>query len=322
MIDTAALYLGIDLGGTKIEAQLLDKTGHCIWRHRIATPALTDDRDQCYQAVLQRINTLVNEARDIAAGRAICIGLAAPGSQVPGSDIMQNCNSTSLNGRRLQHDLQQLVGAPIRLANDADCMLLSEVFDGAAADVYTRRDTSTAVFGVILGTGVGGAIAVDRQLLSGPNGIMGEWGHNRVPTLAGHNMGRDCYCGGTDCIETHLSGVGLATTYRLQAPKGEALLDARAIASGDSALCLQVMDQYYEMLAACLAGVINIIDPAKIVFAGGTSRLPNLVTELEQRIGRYVFSRQLRTGFVLSQHGDASGARGAAWLWRDRRHKT
>ncbi|ROS05346.1 N-acetylglucosamine kinase [Sinobacterium caligoides] len=299
--------LGIDLGGTKIEAQLFSLEGECLWRHREPTPLDIAGTERRYQDTLDTLCGLVSAARQWS-DVAFTIGLATPGSHNDATGLMQNCNSTCLNGRALQLDLERRLKQPIKMANDADCMLLSEVVDGAAHG-------AASAFGVILGTGVGGAVAVHNQLLSGPNAICGEWGHNPVPVLPGHAMGRDCYCGKRDCLETHLSGVGLAESYRRIAGDASLVLEGKQIAASDDANCRQAMEQYFDMLAACLAQVINILDPHVIVFAGGVSRLPNLLVELEQRLPKFVFIDRLNTRLVLSQYGDASGARGAAWLW-------
>jgi len=299
--------LGIDLGGTKIEAMLLSAEGQPLWRQRIETPAGD------YAATLQAIAALVEQARGEGGGPC-SVGLGTPGSQTP-DGLMKNSNSQCLNGRPLQADLQQLLGQPVLLANDANCLALSEATDGAGAG-------AEVVFAVILGTGTGAGIAVHGRVLSGPNGLAGEWAHNPLPwAVPGEDPSFDCYCGQRGCIETLLSGPGLAREHR---HVGGAVLTAAQIAAaadrGD-AVCQAALQRHAGRLARALASVINLLDPDVIVLAGGLSKIDLLYVQVPRLWSRWVFSGGLRdivrTRLVPSRHGDASGVRGAAWLWRD-----
>jgi fructokinase len=299
--------LGIDLGGTKIEAMLLSAQGRALWRKRIDTPGGD------YAGTLQAIGALVAQAR-LEGGGPCSVGLGTPGSRTP-EGLMKNANSQCLNGRPLQADLQQLLGQPVRLANDANCLALSEATDGAGAG-------AAVVFAVILGTGTGAGIAVQGRVLGGPNGLAGEWGHNPLPwAVAGEDPLFDCWCGQHGCIETLLSGPGLAREHR---HFGGAALTARQIAAaaaaGDAA-CQATLQRYGTRLARALAGIINLLDPDLIVLAGGLSQIDALYEQVPRLWSHWVFSGgqpdEVRTRLVPSQHGDASGVRGAAWLWRD-----
>ncbi len=303
---SAGLALGIDLGGTKIEAVLLSAQGQELWRQRIATPA----RD--YDATLRAIAALVAQAR-AAGGGACSVGLGTPGSQTP-EGLMKNANSQCLNGRALQADLERLLGQPLRLANDANCLALSEATDGAGAG-------AGVVFAAILGTGTGAGIAVHGRVLSGPNGLAGEWGHNPLPWAApGEDPQFDCYCGQRGCIETLLSGPGLAREHRhFGGTDMTAAQIASAAARGDAA-SQATLQRYATRLARALAGVINLLDPDVIVLAGGLSKIGVLYEQVPRLWSRWVVSGglkdEVRTRLVPSRHGDASGVRGAAWLWR------
>ncbi len=299
--------LGIDLGGTKIEALLLSDAGDARWQRRVPTPAGE------YSATLHAIETLVQQAR-AEAGGAVSVGLGTPGSLTP-QGLMKNANSQCLNGRPLQRDLEARLGQPVRIANDANCLALSEAADGAGA-------SAPVVFAVILGTGTGAGIAVQGQLLTGTNGLAGEWGHNPLPwAVAGADPLLDCWCGQRGCNETLLSGPGLARDHVLH---GGAALDAQAIAAaaaaGDAA-CAATLQRHAERLARALAAVINLLDPDVIVLAGGVSRIATLYEAVPRLWEQWVFSAghrdTVRTQLVPSLHGDASGVRGAAWLWRD-----
>ena len=309
--------LGIDLGGSKIEAVLLSAQGSELWRQRIATPAGD------YEATLQAITSLVALAREVAAG-ACSIGVGAPGSLTPAGRI-KNANSVCLNGRPLQADLEAMLGQPVRVANDANCLALSEATDGAGAG-------AAVVFAAILGTGVGAGIAVRGRVLTGPNGLAGEWGHNPLPwAVPGEDPRFDCYCGQQGCIETLLSGPGLAREHHLfgagrntaqpvpAEPIGAAQI-AAAASAGDAA-CQATLQRYCTRLARALAGVINLLDPDVIVLGGGLSRIALLYEQVPRLWQRWIFAAgqvdAVRTRLVPSRHGDASGVRGAAWLWRD-----
>lgn len=297
--------LGIDLGGSKIEARLFDDARRELWRERIATP------QGDYGTTLAAITGLVGRAREQTPGAAPTIGIGTPGSAGALGRI-KNANSTCLNGHALQADLEMLLGQQVALANDANCLALSEAVDGAGAG-------ADCVFAVILGTGVGAGIAVGGRVLGGPNGLAGEWGHNPLPGPSNDERpGPRCYCGRRGCIEAWLSGPALAADH---ARHGGATLDAAAIAArataGDPA-CTASLERHAQRLARALAGVINLLDPDVIVFAGGVSLRPGLVAAVQAHLAPHVFGLAddppLRTRLALAVHGDASGVRGAAWL--------
>lgn len=293
----SALRFGIDLGGSKIEIIALDQ-GRPVLRQRCATP------QGDYGQTLHAIGRLV-QASERELGASASVGIGIPGARSPSSGLIKNANSTCLIGQDLLGDLQRLLQRPIRLANDADCFALSEACDGAGAG-------ASSVFGVILGTGVGGGIVINGRLLSGPNAIAGEWGHNPLPwrsTADGAVL--RCYCGLDDCIETFLSGPGWAARSQLSL-HAEAI--AQAAASGE-ANAQHALGRYADQLARSLAGVINIIDPEVIVLGGGLSNIAALYTLVPPLLARYVFTDQLHTRLLPARHGDSSGVRGAAWLW-------
>jgi fructokinase len=294
--------LGIDLGGTKIEARVLDAGGAEHWRRRIATPAGD------YAGTLAAIGSLVEGAR--ADGLApFSIGIGTPGT-VTSAGVMKNCNSECLNGRPLQADLERQLGQPVAIANDANCLALSEATDGAGAG-------APVVFAVILGTGTGGGIAVNGRVLTGPNGVAGEWGHNPLPWVDGDPQPA-CYCGQRGCIETLVSGPGLARDH---AALNGGRLDGPAIVAaaraGDAA-AQATLERHANRLARSLASVINLLDPDVIVLGGGLSQMAHLYDRVPALWGRWVVSggvrEPVRTRLVPSVHGDASGVRGAAWL--------
>jgi len=294
--------LGIDLGGSKIEIAALDQQGAIRIRRRIPTP-----RDD-YEATLRTLAELVIGA-ETELGQSCSVGIAMPGTLSPATGLVKNANSTWLNGRPLDRDLEALLQRPLRFANDADCFALSEASDGAAAG-------SNSVFGVIIGTGVGGGIVIDRQLLHGPNGIAGEWGHNPLPWPEPAELpGPACYCGRHGCIETWLSGPGLARDFQRQ---NDGNLDSVAIAAAakaGNAGAEAALSRYQQRLARALAGVINLLDPEIIVLGGGLSGLERLYQHVPSLWNPFVFSDRVDTQLVPPRHGDASGVRGAAWLW-------
>jgi fructokinase len=303
--------LGIDLGGTKIEAVLFAPDGSELWRRRTATPASS------YEATLAALVDAVANARHAAhlatGSRALSIGLGTPGTRTA-AGLMKNCNSTCLNGQPLQRDIEAAIGQPVALANDANCLALSEATDGAAAG-------AEVVFAAILGTGAGGGIAVHGRVLGGANGLAGEWGHNPLPwAQPGEDPSFECYCGQRSCIETLVSGSGLARDHHHvtgQRLNGEAIVAAAA--AGDAA-CRATLDRHAHRLARALAGVINLLDPNVIVLGGGLSRLPHLYRQVPAQWAGWVLSGAIdppRTRLLPSLHGDASGVRGAAWLGRD-----
>ena len=292
------MRIGVDLGGTKIEAIALDSVGRECARERIATP------QGDYAGTIQAIAALV-ERLEKSLGVNATVGFATPGAISSHDRCIKNANSTCLNGRPLQDDLQVALRRPVRLANDANCLAVSEAGDGAGRD-------ARVVFGVILGTGVGGGIVVDGQPLMGANAIAGEWGHN---PLADDEPGVPCYCGRTGCVETWLSGPGMAADHLRHG--GEAL-DAAAIAAGaiaGDARCEATLQRYEARLARALASVINILDPDVIVLGGGLSKLTRLYEAVPRRWSSHVFSDRIDTRLRPPAHGDSSGVRGAAWLW-------
>lgn len=303
------MRIGIDLGGTKIEIIALDESGAVRLRHRIPTP------QHDYEATIAAITNLVLDAeRELEA--QCTVGLGTPGALCPARNVIKNANSTWLNGRPLETDIQAALGRPVRMANDANCMALSEATDGAAAGAHV-------VFGVILGTGVGGGLVINQQVLTGPNAIAGEWGHTPLPwPRDDQRPGPACYCGLHGCAETFLSGPGMMRDYQQHTGESiEPLAIVRAAGAGKAAAqaCLA---RYCDRLARGLAMVINIMDPDVIVLAGGLSNITQLYDEVPRRWDAYVFSDTVRTRLVPAMHGDSSGVRGAAWLWPNSAHPT
>jgi fructokinase len=283
------MRIGLDLGGTKIEALALDAAGREVFRKRVPTP-----RDD-YAATLEAIRSLVT-----AAGEG-SVGIGIPGSLSPTTGLVRNANSTWLNGKPLKEDLERILRRAIRIENDANCFALSEAVDGAGKD-------AEVVFGVILGTGVGGGISIRKSILKGNNAISGEWGHNPLPMPTGDDLPLPrCWCGRAGCIEAYLSGPGLARDYLQRT--GRAGTAEQAVLDDDS------LARYEERLARSLAGVINVLDPDVIVLGGGMSNVARLYAEVPRLWGRHVFSDRVATRLARNAHGDASGVRGAAWLW-------
>lgn len=295
------MRIGIDLGGTKIEAIALDAEGRERARKRIPSP-------RSYDATIAAIRDLV-AALEAETGEQGTVGIGMPGAVSPATGLVKNANSTWLIGHPFGRDLEAALGREVRLANDADCFALSEATDGAAAGAKT-------VFGVILGTGVGGGIVVNGALLSGPNAIAGEWGHNSLPfVLADEMPGPDCYCGKKGCIETWVSGPGFAADYMRdtrEALSPEAIVAAAEAGNRPARLALR---RYADRLARALSHVIDILDPHAIVLGGGMSNIAALYDEVPSRWGAYVFSDTVATPLLRHKHGDSSGVRGAAWLW-------
>lgn len=301
------LRLGVDLGGSKIEAALLAPDGQVAVRERRATPAGD------YEATLDTVRALCLAVESEAGVTArLPLGIGTPGSPSPLTGLMRNCNSTALNGRNLAQDLETCCARPLRLANDADCFALSEASDGAGRD-------STAVFGVILGTGVGGGLCLGGQLLRGSNGISGEWGHNRLPLERVSALPealrkpRPCYCGRSDCIETWLSGPGLALTH--EQLHGRAFEPAAMQAAALDEAHVRSISIYVHLLAAALATVINVVDPDTVVLGGGLSNIGSIYRALPALLATQLFSDCCNTRILPACHGDSSGVRGAAWLW-------
>jgi fructokinase len=296
------MRIGVDLGGTKIEAIALDDRGDARARRRVATP-----RDD-YEGTLAAIAALVAEL-EAETGTTATVGVGMPGAISPATGLVKNANSTWLIGRRLEEDLSRLLGRAVRFANDANCFALSEAVDGAAAG-------ARVVFGVIVGTGTGGGIVVDGRVLTGPNAIAGEWGHNPLPwPREGEWPGPSCYCGKTGCVETFLSGPGLARDYaagRGQRVAAEEVADRAARGEADAE---QALARYEDRMARALASVVNVLDPDVVVLGGGVSQVARLYENVPRRWSAYVFSDRVDTRLVPPRHGAASGVRGAAWLW-------
>lgn len=297
------MRIGIDLGGTKIEIIALDDDGRTLARRRVATPQ--GDYARTLEAVVGLVAAVEGEL-----GRRGTVGVGTPGALSRHSGLIKNANSTCLIGQPLKRDLEALLGRALRVANDANCFALSEAADGAAAG-------AGVVFGVILGTGVGGGVVVNGQVLDGANAIAGEWGHNPLPLPDGDDLPLPaCYCGRAGCVETYLSGPGMAADHARR--NGLAPTTPEAIVAGASAgdaACDTTLQLYEARLARALAGVINLLDPDVIVLGGGLSNLARLYTQVPRRWGAHVFSDQVETRLVRALHGDSSGVRGAAWLW-------
>jgi fructokinase len=300
---SARFRIGVDLGGTKIEGAAVDVSGSVQVRQRIPTPV------QDYHATIDAIIALIGSIEQEIGARA-SVGIGIPGAASPRTGLIKNANSTWLIGRPLQRDIETALGRPIRLANDANCFALSEAADGAGAGMEN-------VFGVILGTGVGGGIAIAGRILAGANAIAGEWGHNPLPWPSPDEVpGPPCYCGRSGCIESFLSGPGLAADHYRQSGK---CLGAPEIAEGagrGDPECRATLARYTDRLARGLASVINLVDPDAIVLGGGLSHISALYEQIPQLWRRYIFSDNVITRLLPPVHGDSSGVRGAAWLWR------
>jgi len=285
--------IGIDLGGTKIEGLAIDEEGRELARKRIAAP------QGDYAATLRAIAQLVSDLEKPLQEEAK-VGVGIPGALSRVTGLVKNSNSTWLIGHPLWQDLEKALGREVKLANDANCFALSETVDGAGKG-------AAVVFGVILGTGVGGGIVVNGRVIEGINAIAGEWGHNSLPLPRGDDLPLPkCYCGRAGCIEMYLSGPGLARDYEQATGKR---LAPEAIAS------LPFFERYEERLARALAAVINLLDPDVIVLGGGMSNVERLYTDVPRLWGEYVFSDHVATRLARNVHGDSSGVRGAAWLW-------
>ena len=296
------MRLGIDLGGTKIEAIALDDGGTTLCRRRI--PAPRDD----YDATLRAIAGLV-AAVEAETGERGTVGVGMPGTLSPATGSVRNANSTWLNDRPLDRDLAAALGRPVRCVNDANCLAVSEAVDGAGAG-------HRVVFAAILGTGVGGGIALDGQVHIGPNAIGGEWGHNPLPWPGAEELpGAACFCGRHGCIETWVSGTGLADDHRRVTGQDIAGPEIVARAEAGDAACEGSFRRYESRLARSLASVANLLDPDVIVLGGGMSNVDRIYRTVPPLLARYVFGRDAATPLRKAAHGDSSGVRGAAWLW-------
>jgi fructokinase len=295
--------IGIDLGGTKIEAIALDDGGRERFRRRIGTPRGD------YGGTIESLRGLVAAAEQQVGASTVGIGI--PGAISPATGLIKNANSTWLNGRPLAEDLVAALKRPVRLANDANCFALSEAVDGAAAGCRT-------VFGVIVGTGTGGGIVVDSRVLVGANAIAGEWGHNPMPWPGPDEWpGPPCYCGRTGCIETFLSGPGLVRDCDPGAAPDVTAAAVVARAQQGDRRALDALERYEHRMARALASIINVVDPDAIVLGGGLSNVSRLYRRIPELWTPYVFSDRVDTRLLPPRHGDSSGVRGAAWLWND-----
>jgi fructokinase len=296
---------GIDLGGTKIEIAALDETNRIVERTRVPTPAGD------YQATLRVLHDLIRNTERTLGREAsnATVGIGTPGTVSPTTGLLRNANSICLNGQPFKQDFEQLLGREVRIENDANCFALSEAVDGAGRD-------GRIVFGVILGTGVGGGVVIEGRILKGANAIGCEWGHNSLPWPRIEEVpGPLCYCGRHGCIETFLSGRALAEDH---AHEGGGVLRSEEIVSragaGDAA-SMATLERYEERLARALASIINIVDPDVIVLGGGVSNVKRWYDTVPKLWGRHVFADSVSTRLVQNVHGDSSGVRGAAWLW-------
>lgn len=306
MINTAGIRIGIDLGGTKIEGVAIDSAGKVLARQRVPTPK--NDYEGTVNAIAGVVFFL--ESQLSCKGS---VGVGIPGTIVRSTGVVKNANSTWLNGRPLELDLSDALTRPVRCANDANCFAVSEAHDGSAHGFGL-------VFGVIVGTGCGGALVFNKHQHAGPHGIAGEWGHNPLPWATSDELpGPKCYCGKHGCIETWISGTGLMRDFH--ARTGQSIFGAEIVAaSEDPAAILHTeaaaaLDRLEDRMARSLAEIVNILDPDVIVLGGGLSKLDRLYRNLPQRISPYTFGGADTVRIVKPLHGDASGVRGAAWLW-------
>jgi predicted NBD/HSP70 family sugar kinase len=300
------MRLGIDLGGTKIEIVALDAAGVERLRRRVPTP------QGDYAATIAAVAALVERA-ERELGERCAVGIGTPGSLSRATGLLRGSNSVCLNGMPLRTDLEARLGRPVAIANDANCFALSEAVDGAGRG-------AEVVFGVILGTGVGGGIVMRGRVLEGPNGVAGEWGHNPLPWAEEHERpGPPCYCGQAGCVETFLSGPGLMHDHRQATGEDLAAEAIVARAAAGDAACDATLARYEHRLARALAGIVNVLDPDAIVLGGGLSNVDRLYESVPRLWGRWVFSDRVDNRLLRNVHGDSSGVRGAAWLaGRDR----
>jgi fructokinase len=296
------IRIGVDLGGTKIEFVALERDGRELHRHRIATPRF--DYEGTVRAVAESVERIEKDL-----GRSATVGVGIPGTISTKTGLVKNANSTWLNGTPFDKDLRRALAREVRCANDANCLAVSEATDGAGVG-------KLVVFAVILGTGCGGGVALDGRVHSGSNGVAGEWGHNTLPWMRAEEYpGPACYCGRNGCIETWISGTGLEADYQRATNvslKGPEII-ARSVA-GESA-ALAALDRFEDRVTRGLAQVINLLDPDVIVMGGGASQIPRLYQNVPARLKEYVFGKEADTPLLPAKHGDASGVRGAAWLW-------
>ncbi len=296
------IRIGVDIGGSKMEIAAIDESGSELLRRRAPAPG------ESYAKAIAAIAEFILEAERTLAVRC-SVGICTPGAVSRGSGTLKNAYASALNAMPVKPDLERLLGREVRFANDANCFALSEAIDGAAKG-------ARVVFGVILGTGVGGGIVVDGRGLSGANAICGEWGHNSLPwPLPGEMPGPRCACGRDGCIEAFLSGPGLARDHLLATGEAREPADIATRAESGDRGCAATLERYEERLARALASVINLLDPEVIVLGGGLSNADRLYRNVPARWGPYVYSESVVTSLVKAAHGDASGVRGAARLW-------
>ncbi len=297
------LRIGVDLGGTKIEAVGLDPTGAIMARRRIATPA------HDYDAILRAIVGLVSDI-ERETGLRGQVGLGGPGSLSPHTGLIRGSNTAVVNGKALNADLSRLLARAVKIENDANCFALSEAIDGAGAG-------ARSVFGVILGTGVGGGLVVDGAIVAGRNHIAGEWGHTPLPWMTRDEYpGARCFCGHDGCIETFLCGSALARDYENRTGVATTAVEVTSRAEKGEAHACATLDAYQDRLARALAMLINILDPDVIVLGGGVSNIARIYDGLTEKVAAHAFTDALDTVIRRNRHGDSSGVRGAAWLWR------
>jgi fructokinase len=299
---SAPVRIGVDVGGTKIEAIALLPNGDVLSRLRTPTP------QGDYRRTVQSIAGLVVDL-ERRHGRQGTVGVGIPGTISRATGLVKNANSVWLIGTPLREDLQRLLARPVRFANDANCFALSEAVDGSAAG-------ARVVFGVIIGTGTGGGIVIDGAVVEGVNGIAGEWGHNPLPWPRGGELpGPACYCGRAGCIETYLSGPALAREYQAATLRPVDAAEIAVRAAAGEAEALRCLECYADRFARAVATIINVIDPDVVVLGGGLSNIDQLYEAVPARWSRYIFSDVVTTRLVKAHHGDSSGVRGAAWLW-------
>jgi fructokinase len=296
------LRIGIDLGGTKIEGLALGDDGREIERRRVAAPR--GSYEHTIRAIVELVTTIEASIKQKAT-----VGVGIPGSTSPATGLIKNANSTWLIGHPLAEDLSRALGRPVRLANDANCFALSEAADGAAAG-------ASVVFGVIIGTGTGGGLVVNGQIVVGANAIAGEWGHNPLPSPEDDERpGPPCYCGRSGCIETYLSGPALARDYIARGGDDLSAADVASRAEQGDARAVACIGRYEQRFARAIATIINVVDPDVIVLGGGVSNIARLYENVPRLWAPYIFSDHVATRLLRAKHGDASGVRGAAWLW-------
>jgi predicted NBD/HSP70 family sugar kinase len=304
------MRIGVDLGGTKIEAVALAADGGEIARQRVATPASD------YAAVLQAVAGLVVDV-ERAAGSSGSVGVGTPGFLSPGTGLIRNSNLACLNDRPLDVDLSAALGRPVRIANDGNCFTLSEATDGAAASPATLSPGLVdVVFGATLGTGIGGGIVIDGRVLGGANGSASEWSHTTLPFLGeGESSPYRCFCGHAGCVESFLSGRGMAADHHRATGQELGAPEIARLANAGDAAAAATLERYESRLARALASVINLLDPRAIVLGGGISNNQRIFTNVPRLWEQYTVARDLETKLVAAKHGDASGVRGAACLW-------